>query len=136
MTTAATATMQSQRRKPVRDLGISLASAADCPLARDLLGQISRAFDQMPTFWDFERRVDATNNVSEGLLCPSAIRRKSPTDTVPFGLPMPKPTCDQPSTPQNSPPPITLSLWLLPREIRKGVDFTCSAVDARDARSF
>ena len=53
-----------------------LASASDCPLARQLLGQIRRARDQMLTFYDFVGKVDPTNNVSERALRPSVIQRK------------------------------------------------------------
>ena len=59
-----------------RDLDAILTSTSDCPLARNLLGQIRRARDQMLTFCDFAGKVDATNNVSERALRPSVIQRK------------------------------------------------------------
>jgi transposase len=59
-----------------RDLGAILASATDCPLARELLGQIRRARDQLLTFYAFAGKVDATNNVSERALRTSVIQRK------------------------------------------------------------
>lgn len=72
----AAATVKNQKRALERDLGAILASATDCPLARDLLGQIRRARDQILTFCDFDGKVDATNNVSERALRPSVIQRK------------------------------------------------------------
>jgi transposase len=60
----------------MRDLDAILTSTTDCPLARDLLGQIRRARDQLLTLCDFGGRVDATNNVSERALRPSVIQRK------------------------------------------------------------
>ncbi len=72
----AASTVKSQKRHLKRDLDAILASATDCPLARDLLGQIRRARDQMLTFCDYAGQVDATNNVSERALGPSVIQRK------------------------------------------------------------
>ena len=76
ITTLAAATVKNRRRVLMRDLDAILASATDCPLAHELLGQIRRARDQMLTFCDFEGKVDATNNVSERALRPSVIQRK------------------------------------------------------------
>ena len=59
-----------------RDLDAILATATDCELAHELLGQIRRARDQLLTFCDFPGKVDATNNVSERALRPSVIQRK------------------------------------------------------------
>jgi transposase len=70
----AASTVKNQKRALERDLNAILASATDCPLARDLLGQIRRARDQMLTFCDFAGKVDATNNVSERVLSACAIR--------------------------------------------------------------
>ena len=53
-----------------------LATATDCELAHELLGQIRRARDQLLTFCDFPGKVAATNNVSERALRPSVIQRK------------------------------------------------------------
>ena len=72
----ALATVKNRTRKLARNLDAILASATDCPLARDLLGQIRRARDQMLTFCDFAGKVDPTNNVSERALRPSVIQRK------------------------------------------------------------
>ena len=72
----ASSTVRSHKRKLERDLGAILASATDCPLASELLGQIRRARDQLLTFCDFAGKVDATNNVSERALRPSVIQRK------------------------------------------------------------
>jgi transposase len=72
----AAATVKGHKRSLKRDLDAILADATDCPLARDLLGQIRRARDQMLTFCDFAGKVDATNNVSERALRPSVIQRK------------------------------------------------------------
>ena len=72
----AAATLKNRKHKLVRDLDAILASASDCPLARQLLGQIRRARDQMLTFCDFVGKVDPTNNVSERALRPSVIQRK------------------------------------------------------------
>ena len=72
----AASTVKNHKRALERDLAAILASATDCPLARDLLGQIRRARDQMLTFCDFAGKVDATNNVSERALRPSVIQRK------------------------------------------------------------
>ena len=72
----AASTVKSHKRKLERDLGAILASATDCPLACQLLGQIRRARDQLLTFCDFAGKVDATNNVSERALRPSVIQRK------------------------------------------------------------
>jgi len=69
-------TAKSRRRKLIRDLDAILATNSDCPLARELLGQIRRARDQLLTFYDFPGLVDATNNVSERALRPSVIQRK------------------------------------------------------------
>lgn len=60
----------------MRDLDVILATTTDCQLARELLGQIRRARDQILTSCDFAGRVDATNNVSERALRPSVIQRK------------------------------------------------------------
>jgi transposase len=72
----APATVKQRTSKLRRDLGAILASATDCPLARELLSQIRRARDQILTFSDFAGKVDATNNVSERALRPSVIQRK------------------------------------------------------------
>ena len=72
----AVTTVKQRRRALMRDLDAILASTTDCPLARDLLGQIRRARDQILTFCDFAGKVDATNNVSERALRPSVIQRK------------------------------------------------------------
>jgi transposase len=72
----AVTTVNQRKRSLMRDLDAILASSTDCPLARDLLGQIRRARDQLLTFCDFGGRVDATNNVSERALRPSVIQRK------------------------------------------------------------
>ena len=72
----AAATVKNRRRALMRDLDAILASTTDCQLARELLGQIRRACDQILTFCDFAGRVDATNNVSERALRPSVIQRK------------------------------------------------------------
>ena len=72
----AVTTVKQRKRSLMRDLDAILASTTDCPLARDLLGQIRRARDQLLTFCDFGGRVDATNNVSERALRPSVIQRK------------------------------------------------------------
>jgi transposase len=72
----AASTVKNHKRALERDLDAILASATDCPLARDLLGQIRRARDQILTFCDFAGKVDATNNVSERALRPSVIQRK------------------------------------------------------------
>jgi transposase len=74
--TIAAITVKGRRRKLIRDLDAILATASDCPLARELLGQIRRARDQLLTFCDFPGLVDATNNVSERALRPSVIQRK------------------------------------------------------------
>ena len=74
--TLAAATVKNRRRALMRDLDAILASTTDCQLARELLGQIRRARDQILTFCDFAGRVDATNNVSERALRPSVIQRK------------------------------------------------------------
>lgn len=69
-------TVKQRRRALTRDLDAILASTTDCPLARELLGQIRRARHQILTFCDFAGKVDATNNVSERALRPSVIQRK------------------------------------------------------------
>jgi transposase len=76
MADIAVATLKNRKRLLARDLDAILASATDCPLARDLLGHIRRARDQMLTFCDFAGKVDPTNNVSERALRPSVIQRK------------------------------------------------------------
>jgi transposase len=76
ITDLAASTVKNHKRALERDLGVILASATDCPLGRDLLGQIRRARDQILTFCDFAGQVDATNNVSERALRPSVIQRK------------------------------------------------------------
>ena len=72
-------TVKQRKRALTRDLDAILASTTDCPLARELLGQIRRARDQILTFCDFAGKVDATNNVSERALRPSVIQRKVTT---------------------------------------------------------
>jgi transposase len=74
--TLAAATVKNRKRKLQRDLDAILATATDCELAHELLGQIRRARDQLLTFCDFPGKVDATNNVSERALRPSVIQRK------------------------------------------------------------
>jgi len=74
--TLAASTVKTRRRKLLRDLDAILATATDCELAEELLGQIRRARDQLLTFCDFPGKVDATNNVSERALRPSVIQRK------------------------------------------------------------
>ena len=83
--------MKSRKRKLERDLDVILASVTDCPLGSELLGYIRRARDQLLTFCDFARKVDATNNVSERALTPSVIQRKSPMAIAPDGLQTPRP---------------------------------------------
>ena len=70
------ATVKQRKRTLTRGLDTILASTTDCPLARELLGQIRRARDQILTFCDFAGKVDATNNISERALRPSVIQRK------------------------------------------------------------
>ena len=41
----------------IRDLDAILATATECELARELLGQIRRARDQLLTFCDFPGKV-------------------------------------------------------------------------------
>ena len=72
----AAATVKQRTSRLRRDLDAILASTTDCQLARELLGQIRRACDQLLTFCDFAGKVDATNNVSERALRPSVIQRK------------------------------------------------------------
>jgi transposase len=74
--TLAATTVKARRRALVRDLDAILATATDCKLAHELLGQIRRARDQLLTFCDFPGKVGATNNVSERALRPSVIQRK------------------------------------------------------------
>jgi transposase len=74
--TLAASTVKSRRRALVRDLDAILATATNCEMAHELLGQIRRARDQLLTFCDFPGKVDATNNVSERALRPSVIQRK------------------------------------------------------------
>jgi transposase len=74
--TLAGSTVKGRRQKLIRDLDAILATATECELARELLGQIRRARDQLLTFCDFPGKVDATNNVSERALRPSVIQRK------------------------------------------------------------
>jgi transposase len=68
--------VKSRKRKLERELDAILASATDCPLGSELLGQIRRARDRLLTFCDFAGKVEATNNVSERVLRPSVIQRK------------------------------------------------------------
>lgn len=72
----AVATVKQRKRALMRDLDVILATTTDCPLARDLLGQIRRARDQILTCCDFAAQVDATNYVSGRALRPSVIQRK------------------------------------------------------------
>lgn len=74
--TLAASTIKTRRRKLLSDLDVILATATDCKLATELLGQIRRARNQLLTFCDFPGKVDATNNVSERALRPSVIQRK------------------------------------------------------------
>jgi len=74
--TLAATTLKGRRRKLIRDLDAILSTASDCPLARELLGQIRRARDQLLTFCDFPGQVDATNTVSERALRPTVIQSK------------------------------------------------------------
>lgn len=74
--TLAASTVKNRRRKLLGDLNAILATATNCELAHELLGQIRRARDQLLTFCDFPGKVDATNNVSERALRPSVIHRK------------------------------------------------------------
>lgn len=74
--TLAASTVKIRRRKLLRDLDAILATATDCELATELLGQIKRARDQLLTLCDFPGKVDASNNVSERALRPSVIQRK------------------------------------------------------------
>ena len=76
ITELAASTVKNHKRALERDLDTILASATDCPLADELIGQIRRARDQLLTFCDFAGKVDATNNVSERALRPSVIQRK------------------------------------------------------------
>ena len=73
--TLASTTVKGRRRRLLRDLDAILANATDCPLARELIGQIRRARDPLLTFCDFSGKVDATNNGSERALRPSIIQR-------------------------------------------------------------
>lgn len=74
--TLAASTVKTRRRKLLSDLDAILATATDCELATELLGQIRRARNQLLTFCDFPGKVEATNNVSERALRPSVIQRK------------------------------------------------------------
>ena len=76
ITELAAATVNRHKHTLKRDLDAILTSITQCPLARDLLGQIRRARDQILTFCDFAGKVDATDNVSERALRPSVIQRK------------------------------------------------------------
>ena len=76
ITELAAATVKRHKRTLQRDLDAILTSITECSLARELLGQIRRARDQILTFCDFAGKVDATNNVSERATRPSVIQRK------------------------------------------------------------
>jgi len=76
ISTLAVSTVKTRKRGLIRDLDAILKTTTTCTLARDLIGQIRRARDQLLTFCDFAGKVDATNNVSERALRPSVIQRK------------------------------------------------------------
>lgn len=74
--TLAAPTVNTRRRKLLRDLDAIIGTATDCKQATELLKQIRRARDQLLTFCDFPGKVDATNNISERALRLSVIQRK------------------------------------------------------------
>ena len=76
ITILAAATVKKRKRALVRYLNAILATATDCELAHELLGQIRRTRGQMLTFCDLPGKAAATNNVSERALRPSVIQRK------------------------------------------------------------
>ena len=74
--TFAASTLHAKRRALKRDLDAILRASSQCPLARDLVAQMTRARDQLLTFIDFPGQVEATNNESERRLRPCVIQRK------------------------------------------------------------
>ena len=74
--TFAASTLHAKRRALQRDLDAILRTPSNCPLARELIGQMRRARDQLLTFIDFPGEVEATNNESERRLRPCVIQRK------------------------------------------------------------
>jgi transposase len=76
VTTFAASTLRAKRRALERDLGAILREPTRCPLAKDLLGQVGRAKDQLLTFLDFPGEIEPTNNESERRLRPCVIQRK------------------------------------------------------------
>jgi transposase len=76
ITTIAASTLRSKRRKLERELDDILNAPTACDLARELVGQFTRARDQLLTFCDFPGKVEPTDNVSERALRPCVIQRK------------------------------------------------------------
>jgi transposase len=65
-----------KRRQLDNDLGLILADGSACPIARELLGKIANARDQLFTFCEAPDRLAITNNACERLLRPAVIQRK------------------------------------------------------------
>jgi transposase len=69
-------TIASKKRALEKQLAALLTAATGCDLARELQAKIRRAQNQLLTFCDYPREVEATNNGSERKLRPCVIQRK------------------------------------------------------------
>ncbi len=76
VTTLAASTLSAKRRALDRQLTDILATASPCDLTRALQAKISRAREQLLTFFDHPGLVEATNNACERALRPAVVQRK------------------------------------------------------------
>ena len=72
----AKSTLRVKRRELERQIDDILNTATLCPVARELIGKIARARDQLLVFCSFPGEVEPTNNGCERALRPAVIQRK------------------------------------------------------------
>lgn len=72
----AQSTLRAKKRELERQIDDILTASTSCSIARELIGKIARARDQLLVFCLFPGEVEPTNNGSERALRPAVIQRK------------------------------------------------------------
>jgi len=72
----AQSTLRAKKRELERQIDDILTASTSCSIARELIGKIARARDQLLVFCSFPGEVEPTNNGSERALRPAVIQRK------------------------------------------------------------
>src|SRR6202165_5773659 len=72
----AQSTLRAKKRELERQIDDILMASPSCSIAKELIGKIARARDQLLVFCSFPGGVETTNNGSERALRPAVIQRK------------------------------------------------------------